>query len=185
MNRDRGPNSVMLGPCWHIFRSCALLGIVFRILLRLWRLLVVLFTFWRTSGTILEGPGTLGGRFWRLQGLIFRGFFAHMRRQCEKGPRGVSYWKNQYETHVGHPVRNAKNKPKTIQQPLEQSCPSGAPGNDVLERAGIDLGRVLAPPGCLLGGSWTVPGHSWALLGGCWAYLGRSFGALGSLLAAK
>ena len=104
----------------------------------------------------------------------FSRFFAHASLQCETSPGGVSHWKNQYETHVGHPPRDAKNKQKSAKIDPTVSSLLPALGHDVLRRAGVDLGGV-----------WASPGRSWATVGRSWGALGRSWGALGRVLGAS
>ena len=98
----------MLDPCWHHF---SLLGASWAHFVLLVAFVVVFGWFLCVLGrscSILEASKRVRRGFWMPQGLIFRGFFARARMQCEKGPTGVLYWKNQYETHVGHPAHDAK-----------------------------------------------------------------------------
>ena len=44
-----------------------------------------------------------------------------MRLSCEKCWIGVSYCKNQYETHVGDPALHAKNYEKWLSEPSKQN----------------------------------------------------------------
>ena len=110
----------MLDPCWHHF---SLLGASWAHFVLLVAFVVVFGWFLCVLGrscSILEASKRVRRGFWMPQGLIFRGFFARARMQCEKGPTGVLYWKNQYETHVGHPAHDAKNEQNSTRTPVEQ-----------------------------------------------------------------
>ena len=74
--------------------------------------------------------------------------------------------------HIEHPACNAKNQKKSTPQPFEQSSLLRAPNHEALERTGLAVEGVGAPPGRLLGGSWALLGRSGALLGASWAPLG-------------
>ena len=115
-----------------------LLGHLLALFFAFWSFLTTLFTFccfscrsWLVccaSGGGFRSPGTcfssLRDEFWSPQGYVFPGLFVHAHMQCEHGPRGVLYWKNQYETDVGHPARDAKNVQNSTQKPVEQRFPS-------------------------------------------------------------
>ena len=114
-----------------------------------------------------------------------------MSRQCQKGPRGVSYWKNQYETHVGHFAREPQSKEKSIQRLSETYTRAIQPANMrnfVLEnlqprflkgfrRLLAAFGRLGASLGRLLGALGRLLGRLWCPLGGLLACLGRLLGA--------
>ena len=73
------------------------------------------------SGLDFGGFRGVPGEFWRLRGVIFRGFFVPVRLSCEKCWIRVSYCKNQYETHVGDPALHAKNYEKWLSEPSKQN----------------------------------------------------------------
>ena len=91
-----------------------------------------------------------------------------VHRYCEKCSTGVSYCKNQYETHVGHSAHTVQNDPK------------------------IDLGvfrtRLIAKVACQSclearrARFWRVGGVFGTCLGGLLGTLGRLSAALGRLL---
>ena len=164
-----------------IFRSWALLGRILRLLLRLFSLLAGFCASWGAPASILEGSGTLWGGFWRPQGRICRCFLVHTRLQCVNSPTAISYWKNQYETHVGHPACDAKIKQNSILEPVKQSCPQRSCYKLVLELAGLGFGGDRASLGCLLGVTWPAFAGSGAPFGLSWAALGQFLGALGRL----
>ena len=89
--------------------------------------------------------------------------------RCEKGPRGVLYWKNQYETHVCHLARDAKNDRKSTQQPPEThlwAIQAAYTQNSALEGLQLRFWKVFGTSGPLLGGFWSLLGSSWAFLEG-------------------
>ena len=176
----------MLDPCWHHF---SLLGASWAHFVLLVAFVVVFGWFLCVLGrscSILEASERVRGGFWRPQGFIFRGFWAHACMQCEKSPTGVLYGQNQYETHVGHSAHDAKNEQNSTRTPVEQRFPPRSCYKLVLEGPGLgfggvwvprgrllraldrllaSLGRLLAPLGSFLGTSWTSLGRSWAHVG--------------------
>ena len=147
------------------------------------------------SGDGFCSPGTcfssLQGEFANPQGYVFPSLFVHAHMQCEHGPRGVLYWKNQYETHVGHLALEAKNKEKSIPQPSETYTKAIQPANMrhfVLEnlqprflkgfrRLLASLGHLGDSLGRLLGVLGRLLGRLWCPLGCLLACLGRLLGA--------
>ena len=136
------------------------------------------------SGGGFCSPGTcfssLRDEFWNPLGYVFPGLLVHAHMQCEHGPRGVLYWKNQYETHVGHLALEAKNKEKSIPQPSETYTKAIQPANMrhfILENL---------QPRFLKGFRRLLPllATSGALLGVSWALLDASLAVSGVLLAA-
>ena len=111
--------------------------------------------------------------------------------QCEHGPRGVLYWKNQYETHVGHFAREPQSKEKSILRLSETYTRAIQPANMrnfILEnlqprflkgfrRLLAALGRLGASLGRLLGALGRLLGRLCCLLGCLVAHLERLLGA--------
>ena len=114
------------------------------------------------------------GRFWRSQSLVFRGFSVPVRLQCEPSPRGVSYGKNQYETHVGHLARAKKNGKNRACSLLNRAL--------CYERPKL---RSWRAPKSILVRFWRLPGVSWAALGHFWPALGRSWATVGRVWGAS
>ena len=147
------------------------------------------------SGDGFCSPGTcfssLRDEFWSPQGYVFPGLFVHAHMQCEHGPRGVLYWKNQYETHVGHFAREPQNTEKSILRPSETHTRAIQPANmrnfileNLQPRFLEGFRRLLAASGPLLGVSWALLDASLAvsgvLLAAFWLVLGVSWVHLGS-----
>ena len=79
MNRDRGPNSAKLGPCWLIFAPGRVFSRLWRLLCVSWTLLAPLdpfFCFLETSGLDFRGFRGGPGRILEDLGVHFLCFFA-------------------------------------------------------------------------------------------------------------
>ena len=155
----------MLGHVGTIFRSWALLGRILQLLLRLLSLLAGFGGPRDAPGSILEGPGRVRGRFGRPYGLIFRCFFAPAILQCETSPKGVSYWKNQYETRFfTYRAQRAhiKKRCKIVSKAFRAALPQKSMLKTCL---GARPPRFWRGLGHFLAGFWALLGVSWLFLG--------------------
>ena len=157
----------MLEPCWHIFRSWALVKRIFRVLLRLLSLSAGFLAFWTALEAILERSRVHFGGFWRLQEPIFQGFCAHACLRC---PNALNATKPQFhwvETHFARNALDAKSDNKSLAEPRAKSVVPNSGPWDAQRYYWSALGLHLGVFGALLA-------RFWALLGPKTRVLGRS-----------